>query len=297
MKDVIKLKKKRSFIFFNKDNFLVGFLQITRLHSGIQAVAYLLLSIYLVNHQMNFTQYRVIIGGLVVILVVAFGFIVDDIRDLAIDKIVKPNNAIPSGRISYQSAIILAILFGVCSILGASILGIFLFIITLVNIFTCLSYAYFLRNIVILRSFSVAYLNSSIIIFGSAIAGEITVLTGIVSFLIFLFTCAQELLYAVVDHDVDQTYNFPTSATVLGIKKSLKLSILFLLLVIIVTVCLGIVAYKSTSFEILMFPCIILPLFLALIRMCKSSAINNINYVIKILYFTRFLSFLALWSL
>lgn len=297
MKEVIKLKQLRSYNIFNKNNFLIGFFQITRLHTGIQAVAYLLLSIYLFNHHMKLSELRIAIGGLVVIFIVAFGFIIDDIRDLPIDKIAKPNNAIPSGRISYQSAIVLAILFAGCSIFGASILGGFFLVITIVNILLCLSYAYFLRNIVILSNMTIAYLNGSIIIFGSAIAGGITVLTGFVFLLIFLFTCAQEILYSVVDHDVDQMYSVPTSATILGKNKSLMLFVFFLLLVITVTLYLGFVAYKSLSFEILMIPCIILPLLSALTIIIKSSSIKSINYARKILYFTRFLSLLALWWL
>jgi geranylgeranylglycerol-phosphate geranylgeranyltransferase len=295
MKNAIGLKKPKSYN--NSYNFIVGFFQIARLHTGMQAVAYMLLSIYLVNHQINFPVSKLVVGGLIVILIVSFGFIVDDIRDFAIDKFEKPNNAIPSGRISYQSAIIMAILFATCSIIGASFLGTYSFVIILVNILLCISYSYLLRDIVIIRSLTIAYLTGSIITFGCVIAKGITFLHIFVFSLIFLFTCAQEILYAVIDYDVDRMNNFPTSATALGIKKSLKLFGFFLLLVIIVTLYLGIVTYKSSSFEILMIPCIILPLFLALTIIIKSSSIKSLNYVKIIVYFTRFLSFLALWSL
>lgn len=284
-------------IIFNKKNFLFGFIQMTRLHTGMQAVAYLLLSKYLTDHQTRFIESRVVMGGVVVISTVAFGFIVDDIRDLATDRIAKPNNAIPSGRVSHKSAILLAILFATCSIFVASSLGEFFFVITLVNLLLCLSYAYFLRNSVVLSIFIIAYLSSSIVIFGSALAGGIRVLTGFVFLLIFLFTCAQEILYSVIDHDADQMYSVRTPATVLGINNSLMLFVFFLLLTIIVTLHLGIVSHTSSYFEILMIPCTILPLVSAITVITKSSSKNRVNSASKILYITRALSFIALCSL
>jgi 4-hydroxybenzoate polyprenyltransferase len=292
-----KLKKLRSTALFNNRSFLAGFFQMARLHTGVQAAAYLLLSMYLTNHQMQVSGSRVVMGGSVIIFTVAFGFVVDDIRDLAIDRIAKPNNAIPAGRISHRGAILLAILFAVGSIFGAGILGRFFLVLTSVNLLICLSYAYVLRNIAVLSIFIIAYLNGSIVIFGGALAGGLTVLTGFVFLLIFLFTCAQETLYAVVDHDADQMYNVPSSATILGINNSLRLSVFFLLLAIMVTIYLGIAVPVSPSFRLLMVPCIILPLASALTMIIKSSSNHSVKHAIKILYFTRFLSFIALWSL
>ena len=260
-------------IILNVKNFFFGFIQMTRLHTGMQAVAFLLLSIYLTDHQISFMESRVIMGGVVVISTVAFGFIIDDIRDLATDRIVKPNNAIPSGRVSHKSAILLAILL------------------------LCLSYAYFLRNSIVLSICTIAYLSSSIVIFGSALAGGIRELTGSVFLLIFLFTCAQEILYSVIDHDADQMYGVRTPATVLGINNSLMLFVFFLLLTIIVTFHLGIVSHTSSYFEVLMIPCTILPLISAIIVTIKSSSKNRVNCASKILYITRALSFFAFWFL
>lgn len=268
-----------------------------RLHTGMQAVAFLLLSIYLIDHQTRFMESRVVMGGVVVISTVAFGFIVDDIRDLATDRILKPNNAIPSGRVSLKSAILLAILFAVCSILVASSLGKFYFAITLLNLLLCVSYAYILRNSVVLSIFIIAYLSSSIIIFGSALAGGIRVLTGFVFLLIFLFTCAQEILYSVIDHEADQLYGVRTPATVLGINNSLMLFVFFLILTIIVTLQLGLVAHSSSNFEILMIPCTILPLVSAIAVVTRSSSKNRMIIASRILYITRVLSLIAVLSL
>lgn len=295
IKEAGKLNTLRSI--FNKKIFLFGLIQMTRLHTGMQAVAYLLLSKYLTDHQTKFMGAHVVMGGIVVISTVAFGFVIDDIRDLATDRILKPNNAIPSGRVSHGSAILLAILFASCSIFVASSLGEIFFVITLVNLLLCFSYAYFLRNSAVLSIFIIAYLSGSIVIFGSALAGGIRILTGFIFLLTFLFTCAQEILYSVIDHDADQMYNVHTPATVLGINNSLKLFIFFLLLTILVTLFLGVMAHTSSYFEILMIPCTILPLVSAIMVIAKSSSENRTNIASKILYITRILSFIALWSL
>ncbi len=281
----------------HKKNFLFGFIQMTRLHTGMQAVAFLLLSKYLTDHQTRFLEPHIIMGGVVVISTVAFGFVIDEIRDAATDKIVKPNNAIPSGRVSHGSAVVLAVLFAVCSSLIASSLGKLPFAITTVNLLLCFSYAYFFRNSPILSIFIIAYLNGSIAIFGSALAGKITILTGFVFSLIFLFTCAQEILYSVIDHDADKTYSVHTAATVLGINNSLRLFNFFLLLTILVTVYLGKIFQASSHFEILMIPCTIVPLALAISIIITSSSSNRVTTVSKILYITRILSFIALWTL
>lgn len=296
MKEAERLNTLRTII-FNIKNFLFGFIQMARLHTGMQAVAYLLLSKYLTDYQLRFMESRVVMGGVVVISTVAFGFIVDDIRDLPTDRILKPNNAIPSGRVSHKGAILLAVLFAACSIYVAGRLGEFFFVITLVNLLLCLSYAYLLRNSVVLSIFIIAYLTGSIILFGSALAGEIRVLNGFISLLIFLFTCAQEILYSVIDHDADRMNGVRTPATVLGINTSLWLFVFFLLLTIIVTIHLGIVCYESSSFGLLMIPCTILPLISAIIVITISSLKNRVNIASKILYITRALSFIAFWSL
>lgn len=292
-----RLKKLKSYNLAKVWGFLRDFFQLTRLHSGIQATAYFFLSIHLVSHDMKLSYPSFLLGGFVIVCVVSFGFIIDNILDFPVDRVVFPSNALPSGRISYRFALTLSALCAVMAVIGASILGKVPLAITLTNLLISYLYSYTLRKIVLLGNFSIAYLNTSILIFGGSVAGNFAQLNQAVLMLIFLFSSAQEILYTVIDHNLDQKFNLPTTATILGIEKSINIYIFFLFVILVVTIYLGVVTRTSSLFMILMVPCIILPIITILIRIIIYPPIRGQMYAKNAMLVIRFTSFLALWSL
>jgi geranylgeranylglycerol-phosphate geranylgeranyltransferase len=274
-------------------SFGYSFLQITRFHTAIQAAAYCMLAVYLRNRQVNLKEPKMILAVIVIILAVAFSFVINDVQDVNIDKIDKPNNAIPSGRISLHEARVLAAILAILALLFAGMMGLFFLGITILNLLVSAGYSFFLKNTVIFGNLSVAYLNASIILFGSKLAGGGSPLINSIFLLVFLFTCAQEILYTIRDRHADASCGLHTVATVLGVKKSLLIFYLFTMMTVLGTIIPWLAQYASTGYVFSIILIADLPLLAAIFLLVRSSSNKNIARATRLFSITRACSILA----
>lgn len=145
----------------------------------------------------------ILLASLIVFLVCGFGNALNDIQDIEIDKINKPNRPLPSNKISLKSATIFSYLLMISGII-ISLFNMICFAIALINSIVLYLYAKKYKRNKIIGNLIVAYLTGSIFIFGGASVGNVEI--TLILFLCALFaTWSREIIKDYEDLDGDKS--------------------------------------------------------------------------------------------
>jgi geranylgeranylglycerol-phosphate geranylgeranyltransferase len=271
---------------------LNGMLQITRPKVSIQSGLYTLLGVFLGSNAAYLLSPNALRAALVVFLVVSFSFAINDYMDRVSDKVNHPERPIPSGRISPHLASLLSAALAVSAISVALTLGMTLSIIVIFNIMISIIYSYYLKSTLLIGNVVIASLNASIPVFGGLAIGHLTRAIWILSLLGFLFTMAQEILFAIADQEGDAIVGINTIATCLGRAVALRFFQFFALSVVAVTIVFWILNLVPNRFLYAMVPSAILPLVGIVVVLDSRATKRNIHLAIRVIKFIRFVSFL-----
>jgi geranylgeranylglycerol-phosphate geranylgeranyltransferase len=183
---------------------------------------------------------NIILGVFTYILIAASGMVINDIYDLEIDKINRPERPIPRGSITLKQAKLLYFIYLFCGIL-LSILNTIIFNLSLLNLVLALFFGFigwvyakwgkksgFLGNLVVGISFSIG------LIYG-ALLNSILIPPYILYFFITAFSLlmAREIIKGCEDIEGDKKQGVKTLAIKIGIKNSRNVALIFSLLAII----------------------------------------------------------------
>jgi geranylgeranylglycerol-phosphate geranylgeranyltransferase len=189
---------------------------------GAQAMVYVLLGAYLGSSVGDLGSQRVWVAALVVGLVVSCGYVVNDYCDVVVDRLSRPERAIPAGHISRREAGLLAVGLSGAALTLALALGPGLAAFALATLGLSAAYSYTLKSTVLLGNLSIAVLDASIIMYGSLATGHLPHAVLVAAVLILLYITAQEILYTIEDHDGDRQAGLRTIATAWGTTASLR---------------------------------------------------------------------------
>lgn len=270
--------------------YLIGIVKITRPLVTIGAPIYTLLGVYLVSDIKTLLSSRALCASIVVGLIVTFSLVINDYHDVAADRLSHPERPIPSGQLSSRFAGFLAIILALTAISVALTLGWLLIAIAIINITLCILYSYILKNTVLIGNIVVGLLNASIPVYGGLSIGNLTSAIWILSLLGFLFTIAQEILFAVGDLEGDALIGLQTTATYLGEKAALYLFQFFVLAIMVITILFWRLDLVPNRFFYAMIPCSILPLMGISILLCRRVTNSNIHLAIRVVQFVRLFS-------
>jgi len=208
-------------VFLIKNLFNLG--EILKFRVSILGFIFAIIGVYLSGQVESLRQISTLIALLVVPLTIFFAFVVNDIVDADLDKLTKPHRAIPSGKVTLRDAIILAIILAISALLISWMTGIASGIFATVNLFLCVAYSLWFKQTLLLGNMTTAYLNASVIVYGSLSVSAVNGMIIWVAALIFFFSLAYEILYAVEDLQGDTKGGVMTTAHYLGRTKSLWL--------------------------------------------------------------------------
>ncbi len=273
-------------------NQLRGIIQITRPKVSIVAASYSLLGAYLSGNGRELLSSTVLRAALVVGLIVAFSFAINDYRDADTDRLNHPERPIPSGRVSYRIARILSLALALTALGIALTLGPLLTIIALFNTVLSTLYSYFLKSTVLIGNSVIAFLNASIVVYGSLAVGRLIPAIWIISLLTFLYSLAQEILFAVGDQEGDAKTGLRTTATYLGTTTSLRLFQLIALSFVVVAIGVWFLGLVPARYLFAMIPCSIFPLVGIVILLSRKVTDSSIHLSIRVIKFVRFFSLL-----
>ncbi len=198
----------------------------------------------ILNTRTNISAYLVIIniilGVITYFFVASSGMVINDIYDLEIDKINRPERPIPSGRITIKQAkIIFLTTYGIG--VGLAIFHSFFFNIGFLNIILAVFFGFigwvyakwgkksgFLGNIIVSISFSIGLIYGAIL--NNSIIPPYIYYFFITSFFLLL---SREVIKGCEDIEGDKEQNVKTLAIKIGVKKSTIIAVVFSLTAII----------------------------------------------------------------
>lgn len=155
----------------------------------------------------------------------AFGNIVNDLKDIEIDRINNPKRPLPSGQVDKKIVTLMALFFFVIALVFSFSLGILPFIIVLATVMLLFFYALYFRRM-LWGNFVVALLTGFSFLFGGAVAKNPA------CFFPFLFSLcihyAREIIKDIIDIEGDRAVGVISLPIVLGVERACNLGALSL---------------------------------------------------------------------
>jgi geranylgeranylglycerol-phosphate geranylgeranyltransferase len=167
-----------------------------------------------------FTPYpsilRVLLAIVCITFITAAGNALNDMCDIEIDRINKPNRPLPSGMITVNGAKGYMIIMFVLGNLAGLILGFWSFFISLFIATTLLFwYAYRLRHVALIGNVVVAFLSALTFLFAAQVFGDMKL--GYVPFVLtFIISVIREIIKDLEDIDGDKAHNSKTLPVMIG---------------------------------------------------------------------------------
>ncbi|KUG21013.1 MAG: geranylgeranylglycerol-phosphate geranylgeranyltransferase [Methanomicrobiaceae archaeon] len=155
----------------------------------------------------------------VVACVTAAGNVLNDVYDIEIDRINRPDRPLLSGQVSLRSARLSAALLFLAGILLCTAINLPALAIAVINSTMLAAYAINLKKKPLLGNIAIAYLTASIFLFGGAAAGPEGLLQNLpLAGITFLATLSRELLKDAEDVDGDLAGGAHTVPMIIGVR-------------------------------------------------------------------------------
>lgn len=158
----------------------------------------------------------VVVGGLIVAAVVAFGNVVNDVCDEAVDGLSKPSRPLPAGRVSRREATVVAAALAVGAVGTTVAVDGRFWLFVLVMVILAISYSCFLKRKPVVGNLTVGFQVGSAFMFGALGAGSVTGLTVGGSVLIGWYVFGLEVAKTMEDQWADGLVGARTIAHMLG---------------------------------------------------------------------------------
>ena len=154
-----------------------------------------------------------------VLFTTAAGNVINDVFDIEIDRVNRPDRPIPSGAISLRGAKVYTAVLFAGGIALATLTTSLCLLIALINSVILVAYAVWLKRTPVFGNLAVAYLTASIFLFGGAFAGIEGLIQNIsLATITFLATIAREILKDAEDVDGDAAGGARTLPMIIGIR-------------------------------------------------------------------------------
>ncbi|MDY6986064.1 MAG: UbiA family prenyltransferase [Candidatus Thermoplasmatota archaeon] len=219
-------------------------------------------------------------GAVTAFLAMAAGNALNDYTDIEIDRTAHPQRPLPSGRMSKNEALYLAMVLFLLACLASLPLGVYPFAIVLVNISLMILYELYAKNNPS-GNIIISYLVGSLFLFGGAIAGHMK--SSFVLFLLAFFaTLGREIAKGIEDVEGDRGKR--RTIAVIDLSAARYLSAVF----IIMAVILSPLPYLQGLFSAVYLPLVALAdiLFIySVTRIGKNSVILRYSMLIALLAF------------
>jgi geranylgeranylglycerol-phosphate geranylgeranyltransferase len=195
---------------------LLAVVELVRPSKPIAASLFTLLGAYLAAPLVQVLSAPALTAASVVLLVTAFGFVVNDCYDLAVDRVGKPYRPIPSGRVSSRWAAGFAVVLALAALAVSTSLGWGFAMIALGAVALSWGYSYRLKDTLLLGNAAVAVLVTASLVYGALAVGAPGAAVWIAAAISFPYIVAQEALFNLEDEDQDRAAGLRTTATRLG---------------------------------------------------------------------------------
>ena len=212
--------------------FILPYLRIARMPNALLAGTAVALGFWLGHSTLSiFSLLLLIVAALAA---TAFGNVINDLKDIATDRISHPNRPLPLEEISVRAAWLYAVLLALAALIAASFVSPMHALATLIPIVLLAVYTQFLKGTPFAGNIVVSLLVAYALLFGGLSTPSFSRLL-IPAVLAFLLNCSREIIKTIQDAPGDQAQGLVTAAafpaavikTVVGINSGVYLLLLF----------------------------------------------------------------------
>jgi len=195
-----------------------GFFRITRPLNSVVAGLAAVLGYLIATGTVTLPSLILIV---IVASITAAGNVLNDVFDLDIDRINRPDRPIPSGLVSLRAAKLYAALLFLLGVLLAASITVLALAIAVINSTMLIFYAMRLKRTPLFGNIAVSYLAASIFLFGGAFAGPEGLIQNLpLAAITFLAMVARELLKDAEDIEGDTAGGAHTLPMVIGVRNT-----------------------------------------------------------------------------
>lgn len=238
---------------------------------------------------------QLIFASLVVMLLNAGANCVNDIYDIKIDKINRPNRPLPAKKLTILEVKIFAISLFIIGNGLSFFLGIIPFIISfIITTPLMIFYASYLKKTAIWGNLLIGFILGLVFLFSASAFGNYKI--GIVpAILAFLFTVIREIIKDMEDVVGDEKFNAKTLPIIIGLKKT-KNIVAFLMLILLIVINLPyFVGIYGIYYLVVVEITIGIPIVLMIFYLIKSSNNEKYSYLSKLLKVGIFFGLLSIY--
>ena len=238
--------------------------------------------------------FSVLLASFAAAFTLSAGNIINDIYDLGIDKVNRPERPLPSGKISKNSALILYFLFIAASLILSWFINLYAFMIVIIATILLVIYSKFLKRVLLVGNILIALLTGLVFIFGG-VAVRNPSAAIIPALFAFLINFIREIVKDMQDVDGDKNAGVNTFPIRYGFQKS-KILILLITFTLILYTLYPFVArlYKIEYFIIVMI--IVNPILVFSLKiLIKDRSIKNLNMISNLLKLSMAFGLIAIY--
>ena len=275
----------------------LGLVELTRGTSCLYAGAYTLVGAWLAQGIDGLRMPQAWLAALIVVLVAAYGFAINDYLDREVDRIEKPNRPLPAGRITPSIALGFSAVVALVAWLLSWSLGAPAALFTAATIALTGLYSLRLKNTVLIGNAAMATLIASISLFGAFVLGPIPLVVWIIAGLMWLFDCSHEVLKTTADHAGDRQAGLQTIATAWGVRGAVLVCIGFLVSFLGVALLPWGLGLAGWPYLLCLAIGGLLPSLLVIGRLLRDQTMLTITFTLKVMrwmWITNLLPILAL---
>ncbi len=257
--------------------------RLVRIDKPLAAAIVTLVGAYLGSNRASVFSPSTLRAALAMGLVVAFSFVLNDLKDAVADGIAKPSRPIPSGRISSRFGFGVALALAIGALAVASTLGPLLaaFVILLITLSIC--YSYWLKRTPLFGNGLIGFMIASILVYGALVDGHITWAVVKGSTLVFLFAFSTEILYTIPDEEADRKAGSRTVTVRFGGAQAFRLFQLTALSLAGLGVLYWLMGIASNAYILAAMLCSIAPIVLTVVvtRSGSQRSVQTATWVMR----------------
>ena len=238
--------------------------------------------------------FSVLLASFAAAFTLSAGNIINDIYDLGIDKVNRPERPLPSGKISKNSALILYFLLIAASLILSWFINLYAFMIVIIANILLVIYSKFLKRVLLVGNILIALLTGLVFIFGG-VAVRNPSAAIIPALFAFLINFIREVVKDMQDVDGDKNAGVNTFPIRYGFQKS-KILILLITFTLLLYTLYPFVArlYKIEYFIIVMI--IVNPILVFSLKiLIKDRSIKNLNMISNLLKLSMVFGLIAIY--
>jgi geranylgeranylglycerol-phosphate geranylgeranyltransferase len=275
-----------------KEKIIAAF-KIIRPINAIIAFASVIVAAFICSPE-EIAWFSVLLASFAAAFTLSAGNIINDIYDLGIDKVNRPERPLPSGKISKNSALILYFLLIAASLILSWFINLYAFMIVIIATILLVIYSKFLKRVLLVGNILVALLTGLVFIFGG-VAVRNSSAAIIPALFAFLINFIREIVKDMQDVDGDKNAGVNTFPIRYGFQKS-KILILLITFTLILYTLYPFVArlYKIEYFIIVMI--IVNPILVFSLKILfKDRSIKNLNMISNLLKLSMVFGLIAIY--